>query len=103
VSDGGGGWAIAGAPGAFVLLAELLALIATSLTGSEVPLEVGGTALVLGAIAGVLAPVAIVVTRRRDALLWAVVSVCATFLAVAAGALLLFGAAVSACGPNCLS
>ena len=103
MSEGGRGWAIAGAPGAFVLLAELLALLVTSLTGSELPVEVGATTLVLGVVAGVVAPVAIVVTRRRDALLWAVVSVCATFVAVLIGALLLFGAAVSACGPNCLS
>ena len=94
---------IAGVPGAFIVLAEVLALIVTSITGSEVPVEVGATALVLGVIAAVIAPVAIFVTRRRDAFLWAIVSVCGSFLAAGVGAYLLFGAAVSACGSNCLS
>ncbi len=85
---GGGAWWKAGAPAALVLLAEGLAWIAVAITDSEVPVASTATVFAIAVLAAILMPLAIVVTRRRDALLWGIVSICTSAHGLFLGALL---------------
>jgi hypothetical protein len=60
-------------------------------------------AIGIAVLAGIAAPIAIVVTRRRDALMWFVISICLSALGLVIGGMLLFVAVVERCGPNCFS
>ena len=97
------GWLIAVAPAAFAVLVGALALTVEQATGTEGPVTVGVYALGIAVPAGIAAPIALVVTRRRDALMWVVISICLSALGLLIAAVMLFAAGVHACGPNCLS
>jgi hypothetical protein len=77
--------------------------IFVAITNSGGPAEVAATALVIGALAGITAPVVLVVTGRRDALIWSVISVCLTFLALVVGSVILLASDAAVCGHGCLS
>ena len=96
----GWGWLVAIAPGVFALVFEGLVWSVVALTDSDAPVDVGGVALFVAVVAGIVVPIALVAARRRDALIMAVVSLCVSFLGVFFGVLFLFGAAVDHCN-NC--
>jgi uncharacterized membrane protein HdeD (DUF308 family) len=97
------GWLIAIVPGAFAFVAGTLALTVESMTGTEGPVVAGIYAFAVAVVAGIAAPIALVVTRRRDALMWVIISVCLSALGLLIAAVMLFAAGVHACGPNCWS
>ena len=91
------GWLIAIAPGAFAFVFEALAWIAAALTGSEVPAWLGLCAYGIAIVAGVGAPIALVITRRRDAVMWAVISICVSVLGLFFGFIFYFQAGIVNC------
>ncbi|HWH21010.1 MAG TPA: hypothetical protein VN671_10780 [Solirubrobacterales bacterium] len=97
------GWLIAVAPGAFAVVAGALALAVERATGTEGPVRIGLYAFGLAVLAGIVAPIALVVTRRRDFLMWLLISICVSAVGLLIAFMLLFAAAVHQCGPGCLS
>jgi hypothetical protein len=96
------GWLIAIVPALFVVLFEGMAWIAVAVTGSERPAGWGTYALGVAVLAGIVAPLALVITRRRDALIWVVVSICVSLVGLFVGALLWFAAILDHCNGVCL-
>ena len=95
------GWLVAIAPGAFAFTVEGLVLLVARRTHSEVPARIGFYALCSALFAAVLAPVAISLVQRRDAFMWAVISLGVSFFGLGIGFLFLLLAAVAKCGPGC--
>jgi hypothetical protein len=85
-----------------VVVVEVAFAIFAAITDSDGPAEVAATALVIGAVAGIAAPFVLFVTRRRDVLMWSVISVCLTFLALVFGVFVFFDSVVAVCGQGCL-
>ena len=98
-----GGWLIAIAPGAFAFLFEGLALIAARKTDSNTPAAIGIYVLIAALVAAVLAPFAIGLSRQRDAFMWAVVSLGASFFGLGIGFYFWLLAALTNCGRPCWS
>jgi hypothetical protein len=108
MSTGGGEherltWALALAPAASVAVTQAAALIYATLGGRLAPVLACIYALWAGAVAGMLAPVAIVVLRRRGSLICCVVSLAATALALPLGFAIWGAATTIAChgGSDC--
>ncbi len=95
-------WWVAIAPGVLVFVFEGLIWGAVALSDSHVPVDVGAAALFVAVVAGVVVPIVLVVARRLDGLVMAVVSLCVSFAGVFFGTLFLFAAAVHHCN-GCLS
>jgi hypothetical protein len=89
--------ALAFGPAGLVLLVELLALLYAALGGARRPVEAAIYALWAGAIAGLAGPLAIILLRRRDRLVWVVASVAATLVALLLSFAVWAGAADVAC------
>jgi hypothetical protein len=96
------GWLIAIAPATFAVVVGALALAVEEATGTEGPVVAAFYAFGIAVLAGIVAPIALVLTRRRDALMWVVISICLSAVGIVIGGMLLFAAAVHACGPDCL-
>jgi hypothetical protein len=84
-------------PATLVIVVETAAIIYAAL-GGTLPLVYDCVfALLAGAIAGVLAPIAIAITRQKDPLLWCVISIAATSVALMIGFTIWGQAAKIAC------
>lgn len=86
--EGDLGWLIAVMPGAFAVVVGALALAVEKATGTEGPVTAGVYAFGIAVLAGIAAPIALVVTRRRDALMWVVISICISALGLVIGGML---------------
>src|ERR1700759_1508272 len=96
------GWLIAVAPGAFVSLFEGLVWAVAAATNSEGPAGAGVYFFAVGLLGAIAAPILIFPTRQRAAWMWAVISLCVSFLGLGPGFLFWWMAALASCVPDCL-
>ena len=95
-------WLIAIAPGAFLVAAEGFAWMMGAIFSSTKPAQLGIPAFGIAILAGVLAPAWIALTRRQNAWMWVVISLCVTLLCLGVGFFLWFFAALVNCNGECL-
>jgi hypothetical protein len=96
------GGILACAPGAAVLLVELVVLGLVHATGSEAVVYAGLWVGVACLAAAVVVPFLIFSTWQQEPWAWAIVSVCVSVLAFPIAGLVFFHAALHNCGPDCL-
>jgi hypothetical protein len=91
------GLALALAPAVGVLLIEAANWVFVALSGTQSTLRDSFFVLLIGAGAGILAPLLILATRQENPGFWCVVSVCVSSLGIFFGFLLWLGAFGTVC------